>query len=507
MVAAAQAEALEFLEEFEEIDRTLFLCGFANPIHHFCLIDGEGLDTLDSFGDIPDETFDRTVCMWESKGERIAFGIGRLQKMKAVAFWVRKCQREGTPINVVDLDDTLIARMRKEKSMTEKEEKLDAKLYYPPPFDPMKYVQWECSFENYLDSQRGHSKIPLSYMIRPADADPEEAETEYERVIWSAPHEGLAFEEDNREVYRIYKDLMNGMDGWAWFNQAQVGNGCQAHQLIVEYYRGTAEVARRTAEAEAAIDALFYQNKQVLKFESYLSRLSENFDLLEDNNGQGLSKTQKVKKFLEGIISTHQDVINIKGQIRDRFSTKFYEAVKHFATQLSMIPGYMANRKDQNRAKRRVMAMIAEMERDHNERVAQGYGYSQNYRYGGHGCGRGHIGNHNRQQRQYRAGVDVTDPTRTFTRDEYARLRASGHLEWLANMHWNNRGRPRNDVHGGRGGHGRGRGHGGRGHGRQVAFLEQQQDADQGNMENMPNVATAGNQRGGNAGAHFGGCR
>jgi hypothetical protein len=53
--AQAQAEALEFF------DCTLFLCGFANPIHHFCLVDGEGLDTLDSFGDIPDETFDRTA--------------------------------------------------------------------------------------------------------------------------------------------------------------------------------------------------------------------------------------------------------------------------------------------------------------------------------------------------------------------------------------------------------------------------------------------------------------
>jgi hypothetical protein len=257
-------------------------------------------------------------------------------------------------------------------------------------------------------------------VIRPADADPEEAETEYERVIWSAPHEGLAFGEDNREVYRIYKDLMNGTDGWAWFNQAQVGNGRQAHQLIVEHYRGTAEVARRAAEAEAAIDALFYQNEQALKFESYLSRLSENFDLLEDND-QGLSETQKVKKFLEGIISTHQDVINIKGQIRDRFSTNFYEAAKHFAAQLSMIPGYMANRTDKNRAKRRIMAMIAEMERDHDERVAQGYGYGQNYGYGGLGRGRGRIGNRNRQQRQYRAGVDVTDPTRTFTRDEWPR--------------------------------------------------------------------------------------
>jgi hypothetical protein len=484
------------------------LCGFANPIHRFRLIDGEGLDTLDSFGDIPDETFDRTARTWESKGERnrIAFGIGRLQKMKAVAFWVRKCQREGTPIDVADLDDALIARMRKEKSMTEKEEKLDAKLYYPPPFDPMKYVQWERSFENYLDSRRGRSKIPLSYVIRPADADPEEAETEYERVIWSAPHEGLAFGEDNREVYRIYKDLMNGTDGWAWFNQAQVGNGRQAHQLIVEHYQGTAEVARRAAEAEAAIDALFYQNKQALKFESYLSCLSENFDLLEDND-QGLSETQKEKKFLEGIISTHQDVINIKGQIRDRFSTNFYEAAKHFAAQLLMIPGYMANRTDRNWAKRRIMAMIAEMERDHDERVAQGYGYGQNYGYGGHGRGRGRIGNRNRQQRQYRAGVDVTDPTRTFTRDEYARLRAGGHLEWLSNMRWNNGGRPRNDVRGGRGGRGRGRGRGGRGHGRQVAFLEQQQDANQGNMENMPNVAAAGNQRGGNAGAHFGGRR
>jgi hypothetical protein len=211
--------------------------------------------------------------------------------------------------------------------MTEKEETQDAKLYYPPPFEPTKYIQLERLFENYMDSHRGHSKIPLSYVIRPADVDPEEAETEFERVIWSAPHEGLVFEEDKWEVYHLYKVLMNRTDGWAWFNQAQIGNGRQAHQLIVEHYRGTAEVARRAAEAEAAIDALSYQNEQALKFESYLSRLSENFDLLEDND-QGLSETQKVKKFLEGIISTHQDVINIKGQIRDHFLTIFYEVAK-----------------------------------------------------------------------------------------------------------------------------------------------------------------------------------
>jgi hypothetical protein len=47
--AQAQAMALEFLAEFEEMDRTLFLCGFANPIQRFRLIDAKGLDTLDFF--------------------------------------------------------------------------------------------------------------------------------------------------------------------------------------------------------------------------------------------------------------------------------------------------------------------------------------------------------------------------------------------------------------------------------------------------------------------------
>jgi hypothetical protein len=78
--------------------------------------------------------------------------------LKAVAFWVRKCQREGTPIAVADLNPDLIQRMSKEKSLAEKEERQDATLYYPPPFDYKKYIQWERSLENYLDSRRGRSK-------------------------------------------------------------------------------------------------------------------------------------------------------------------------------------------------------------------------------------------------------------------------------------------------------------------------------------------------------------
>jgi hypothetical protein len=63
-------------------------------------------------------------------------------------------------------------------------------------------VTWERTFENYLDSLKGKSKIPLSYIIRPADVDATTATSDYQRMIWQAPHAGYAFEEDNRKVYR-----------------------------------------------------------------------------------------------------------------------------------------------------------------------------------------------------------------------------------------------------------------------------------------------------------------
>jgi hypothetical protein len=117
MAAAAEAQAPAFLANFEEMDRTLLLCIFTSPVQRFRLIDQEGLDTLESFGDIPDDTFDCTACTWESKDNRnrISFGIGRLQKLKAVAFWVPKCKREGTPIAIADLNPDLIQRMSKKK--------------------------------------------------------------------------------------------------------------------------------------------------------------------------------------------------------------------------------------------------------------------------------------------------------------------------------------------------------------------------------------------------------
>jgi hypothetical protein len=76
---------------------------------------------------------------------------------------------------------------------------------------------------------RGKLGTPLSYILRPENANPAKAADEYQHIFWSAPFTSSAFHEDNRSVYRIYKDLMIGTDGWTWFNHATPGDGWDAH--------------------------------------------------------------------------------------------------------------------------------------------------------------------------------------------------------------------------------------------------------------------------------------
>jgi hypothetical protein len=156
-------------------------------------------------------------------------------------------------VNVDQLNKVVIRTMMREMMISTDEPKKDEKMFYPEKFNPKKYISWMQSFENYLDSVLGESRVPLTYVIQPEEVIVDDAVDEYQRTIWSAPHTGYAFEEDNRLVYQIYKDIIVYTDGWMWFNQADNGNGRQAHQIITTHYQGNAETARQAADAEACL--------------------------------------------------------------------------------------------------------------------------------------------------------------------------------------------------------------------------------------------------------------
>jgi hypothetical protein len=59
----------------------------------------------------------------------------------------------------------------------------DSKLYYPDAFVARDYKNWMKKVNNYLDSRTGKAGVPLSYVIHPADVNPNEAPDEYTRAL------------------------------------------------------------------------------------------------------------------------------------------------------------------------------------------------------------------------------------------------------------------------------------------------------------------------------------
>jgi hypothetical protein len=510
MAELAAAELL--LEAVPEVNTVLILCGFANPVDRARLVDGEDLDVLDSFGDFTDSLIDNMADRNEKRtpaAQRVRFGVQRILRLKAVAHWVRQKRREGVIPNIDELNIDVIRENVREMTIdSAADTKRDDKMFYPDKFNPKKYVSWARSFENYLDSVRGKAKVPLSYVIRPDGVNPADAVDEYQRILWQTPHTGIAYNEDNREVYRIYKDLMIATDGWTWFNRAPNGDGRAAHLIIEHHYRGDAETAVRAAEAEARLHRLHYRNESALPFEQYVTKISECFELMADNDQQ-LSEAQKVKYLLDGMISTNPDIIAIKAVVREKFPTNFNQASLSLAGQISRM--YPASHLE-SRAKRKISAVQRDFTRNRNR---NGPPYDPRVRNNVPVRPGARSGSPNGAV--IANGVDLSDPLRTFTPDEWRRLREAGMANWV--MDQRNRGRA--PARGGRGpGRGGGvRGNAGRG-GQQarvsvVRFQDIEETARNLSMDGSGSPAAGGSttsslrngERGGRAGAGFGGSR
>jgi hypothetical protein len=226
---------------------------------------------------------------------------------------------------------------------------------------------------------------------------------------------------------------MIGTDEWTWFHRAQEGNGRSAHILISEHYRGTAETAQRATEAEAQLARLFYKGETPLfKFEMYITRLRECFELLEDND-QGLSGAQKVNAMLKGIMSTHPRITSLSTTILTMHPTDFEGASSVMANVISHIfPA--VNTPSDGRAKHQISALEHNEGRGRNHshdaltrvmyrRVRQFRDRQAEFR----NRGRGHRGGGGR----WANGVDISDPTRYFSADEWNRLRESPDYQWV----------------------------------------------------------------------------
>ena len=440
--------------EHQPMRYVLHMCGLRDIPSQTRLIDHEGLENIEELANYTDTELD-TMADRNSKRSpaptRVQMGLARTKKLKAVKFWISKKLRENAPCDLTELTDALIGELIREMSLTKSGKDTDSKLYYPDAFTASDYKNWIKKVSNYLDSRKGKSGVPLSYVIRPANADPVDAQDEYTRALWAASFDTPQYKDDNREVYHLFKDLLTKTDGATWFEKVPDGDGRAAHLLLREHYVGEAHDMRRAASANAKLEALFWKSEASFPFEKYLTRMNEAFKELDDA-GQPMYVQQKVQLLLRSIKCDDIQVQTTMGIIRDRYLNDFDGACLTLS--------------------RTVSSRFASIEPGKNKRsIGAATSNTRNTRGGGgRGGNRGRNsarGNYSGSKRMkvMMNGVDVSDIHRNYTSEEWDKLRLVGGHTYIYQRrdYLNNRGSGRFDGRGGGGRSAGGRGYGDRG--------------------------------------------
>ena len=500
--------------EHQQMRFILHVCGLRDIPSQTRIIEFEGLESVEELANYTDAELD-TMADRNSKRTpaplRVQMGLSRTKKLKAVKFWVNKKLRENSPLDLVELNDDMIAKLIREMSVAKTGKESDSKLYYPEAFNAADYKNWIKKVSNYLDSRKGKAGVPLSYVIRPENVDPFNAPDEYTRALWAASFDTDEYREDNREVYHLFKDLLTKTDGATWFEKVTDGDGRAAHLLLRDHYVGEAHDMRRAAAATAKLESLFWKSEASFPFEKYLTRMNEAFKELEDAD-QPMYVQQKVQFLLKSMRCDDIQVQTTMGIVRDRYSHDFEGACMALSRTISSRFALS----DPNKGKRSIGAATT------TTKTGRGRG-------GGRSGNRGGRGTNTGKMKVVMNGVDVSDINRNFTTDEWDKLRSCGGIAYIHQRreYLANRGSGRFDGRGGGSGRngGKGYGHnsgrsGGRGYAtdnrattdqtRAIAATSNnvsteivEYDADTSSAA-VARAPAAGSDRGGRAGARFG---
>jgi hypothetical protein len=165
------------------------------------------------------------------------------QHLQVMRYWMAKRSRLNEVIDP-DLFTLVVAENYGQLMITEAADKdLDVEVKPPDKFGAQsKWNVFKEGFETYLTSQKGRGNIPLSYVIRKADAfDPDVLyATQHEHVLNTVPLFGDDFDEDNGMVYDLLKGLMLAGPAWPWMQQFDKSHkGHDACQELAFHLRKT----------------------------------------------------------------------------------------------------------------------------------------------------------------------------------------------------------------------------------------------------------------------------
>lgn len=265
--------------------------------------------------------------------QSVHFGDMKKKGLIALAWWITERVRTGEPIDLQQFDDDARRSAIVEARVEKVDNGDDTQASKPEKFKYEDWTEWEKSVYTYLLSVNNSLGVPLAYVIR-KDALVTEVDNRTWRVLNNAALDGAVFRSDSQKVLTLLKSLSNGTDAENWMKGKSCGR--DAMHALQAHYDGAAEAEKRKEAARSDLKVLFYRNEVSFSFEKYLNRMKRCFDIL-DKYGVPFYEEEKVKLLLDRIQSSHAEVKTQVSICRASYSADFVQASTYMSKEISRI--------------------------------------------------------------------------------------------------------------------------------------------------------------------------
>lgn len=288
--------------------------------------------------------------------------------------------------------------------------------------DKVDFDDWDRKVTETLSLIYGRNYCPIAYVIRPnkpAGWDPvTDASTDYERLMYQLSLNGIAYEQDNETVFSLIQLAVVHTPAETWIYDHVPGrDGRGVMKALRDHYEGEAELDVRATKAQQVLNTLVYTNEKIMSFEVMITKLNKAYNALK-RQGQDFTDKTKVEQLAARIKNpTHNVAITVAVETMRELHRNSYTAATQFITsRMAAINSAHVNAPGTNARRISEVSTTDLARKEWN-------------------------------------GVDIRDPWRKFTDDEWNnRLGEKGQELVLAKRRSRN-----NYTHGGHGYGGRGR--------------------------------------------------
>ena len=338
----------------------------------------------------------RGGCRW---------GIPATKCFQALSFWITDSHRRNIQINPADFTQNILDEYLELVRVNLQTDESDDKIELPSSLKDSKWEDWNILLTNYLMAQASVDGIPLFYVIRPdLPAGTTLASLPRDQqLIYGASLQGPAFERDNKKVFRTLNALTVSENATNWISDQikRRQNGRAAMEALRAHYDGTDGRYKRKTQATAALSVLHYSHEHAMPFSTFASRMKKAYDTLAVCDPPGVSDRTQVEQLLDRIKTTNPMLLTCITTIRMDFTkySTFDIAATEISTQIATI--FPAKSNAGGAGRHRSKRTAADMHRGG--------------RNGGYKIIR-------KDGRELVNGIDVTDRTREFPKEEWIKL-------------------------------------------------------------------------------------